>query len=109
MFSESHNIDTFYVEETEYNLEALYYRQETWVGQLEWHEKEQYLFHTSKSLDLGECSHILLFLNRYLDVLHRIQEQMDTHDKVVGHVDKLVRKITTMRNTMTGLVSILLE
>ncbi len=100
MFSECDDIETFYVDESEYKLEAMYYKQETWIEQLEWHTQEPYTFHTSEKLDLGECSHILMFLNMYLDVLKTIEDQMKTHEKVLMRVQKLSAKITDMRNKM---------
>lgn len=104
MFDESQCIDSFYVDDTEYKLEALYYRQETWIEKMEWYEQDQYKFDESDVLDLGECSHILLFLNRYRDALTAIHHSMNAYEKVIMYVDKLSKKIVGMIDNMYELV-----
>jgi hypothetical protein len=104
MFSESHDMDTFYVDETEYSLESLYYKQETWVSELEWHKKEAFSFSNQPSFDLGECSHILMFLNDYQDILKKISEEMESCEKVIAHTSKISVKITSIHNAMYALL-----
>jgi hypothetical protein len=104
MFAESHHMETFYVDETEYTLESMYYKQETWVSQLDWHNKEHYHFTKNIGLDLGECSHILMFLNNYQDVLGKIKEYMERHERVKMHVDKIEIKISGTRDAMHDFV-----
>jgi hypothetical protein len=104
MFAESQHMETFYVDETEYTLESMYYKQETWVSELEWHSKEHYSFTKHIGLDLGECSHILMFLNNYQDVLEKIKENMDRHERVIMQVDKIGIKISATRDAMYALV-----
>jgi hypothetical protein len=104
MFAESHDLETFYVDETEYSLESLYYKQDTWVNELEWYKKNNYNFSKHHSLDLGECSHILLFLNSYLDVLAKIKEHLSYYDTVLLQVKKMEVKILSMRDAMYTLV-----
>jgi hypothetical protein len=106
MFAESHHMETFYVDETEYTLESMYYKQETWVSELEWHDKARYQFTKNIGLDLGECSHILMFLNNYQDVLNKIKEHMDRHEKVMTQVEKIGVKISSTRDAMYALVKI---
>lgn len=109
MFAESHNMDTFYVDETEYSLESLYYKQETWVNELEWYKKEIFMFNNQPSFDLGECSHVLMFLNDYQDTLKRISEDIKCSEKVLAHTDKVSMKITLTRNAMYKLLENLLK
>jgi hypothetical protein len=106
MFSESEHMETFYVDETEYTLESMYYKQETWVSELEWYNKAHYQFTKHIGLDLGECSHILMFLNNYQDVLNKIKEHMDRHEKVMMQVEKIGVKISSTRDAMYALVDI---
>jgi hypothetical protein len=104
MFSESHNMDTFYVDETEYRLESLYYKQETWVSEIEWHKKQTFMFSNQPSFDLGECSHILMFLNDYQDTLKMISEEIECSEKVLVHTAKITLKISSTRNLMYALL-----
>jgi hypothetical protein len=106
MFAESHHMETFYVDETEYTLESMYYKQETWVSELEWHDKAHYQFTKNIGLDLGECSHVLMFLNNYQDVLNKIKEHMDRYEKVMMQVEKIGVKISSTRDAMYALVNI---
>ena len=105
MFAESHHMETFYVDETEFTLESMYYKQETWVSELEWHSKAQYTFTKHIGLDLGECSHILMFLNNYQGVLDKIKENMDRHERVMLQVEKIGVKISATRDAMYALVN----
>lgn len=109
LFSESHDMDTFYVDETEYSLESLYYKQETWVSELDWYKKELFMFNNQPSFDLGECSHILMFLNDYQETLKKISEDIECSEKVLAHTDKVSMKITLTRNAMYALLENLLN
>jgi hypothetical protein len=104
LFKDSCYLKTFYVGETEYNLEALYYKQLTWISELEWHEKAVYEFSESKILDLGESSYLLMFLNTYMDVICKIKEHMHIHERVMLHIEKINNKILTVREIMYNLV-----
>lgn len=104
LFKDSCFLKTFYVGETEYNLEAMYYKQQTWISEIEWHEKAVYDFSVSKTLDLGESSYLLMFLNNYKDVISRIKEHMHAHEKIMLHVDKINNKIVTVRDIMYNMV-----
>lgn len=104
MFNESSYIETFYVGEAEYSLESLYYKQETWINELEWHERSAYTFNSNTTLDLGECSHVLLFLNNYQDVVYKIKKHLNSYDKLMTHVDKIINKIGCARDIMYNMV-----
>lgn len=104
MFSESHDMNTFYVNEKTYNLESLYYKQETWMSEIEWYKKQTFIFSNQPTFDLGECSHILMFLNDYHDILKKISEDMEYFEKVLVHTTKILVKISSTRSAMYSLV-----
>lgn len=72
LFNECKNIESFYVKEDVYNLENLYYKQETWVHEIEWDELQVFTFFEGGKIDEGECVHLLMFCQKYMKLLAEI-------------------------------------
>jgi hypothetical protein len=99
MFDECGELDTFYVKEEEYTLESLYYKQGSWVDEIEWHEPQFFLFNMSVDIDEGECMYLLMFLKKYLSLLSMIQKEYD-HHKLHSCLEKIRYKLTNAHNIL---------
>jgi hypothetical protein len=108
LFNECGELDTFYVKEEEYTLESLYYKQGSWVDEIEWHEPQVFLFSKSDDIDEGECMYLLMFLNKYLSLLSKIEKEYD-HHKLHSCLEKVCCKLTTAHNTLTDELASFME
>lgn len=92
LFDECGDLDTFFVKEEEYSLESLYYKQGSWVNELEWNEPHVFEFSKSNDLDEGECMYLLVFFEKYMSLLSKVEEEFNNqrlHDCVVRMRDKM--------------------
>jgi hypothetical protein len=104
LFKENNKINKFYIEDKEYNLESLYYKQDTWINDI---DSYTYSYHFEKTtcLDLGECSHILVFLNRYEEIIKNIQHDMKCHKKVLLHTNKILHRIKSLQDIIISYIN----
>lgn len=100
LFKENNKLNKFYIEDKEYNLESLYYKQDSWINDIETNNKYSYNFEKTTYLDLGECSHILVFLNNYEGIIKNIQQDMKSHKKVIIHSNKILGRINSIQHIM---------
>lgn len=103
LFDECGELDTFYVKEEEYTLESLYYKQGSWVDEIEWHEPQYISFNKSVDIDEGECMYMLMFLKKYLSLLVKIENEYDNH-KLHACLDKLRFKLTTAHDVLVDVL-----
>ncbi len=89
LFEECGELDTFYVKEDEYTLESLYYKQGSWVSEIEWNPPQMFEFTKSQELDEGECMYLLIFLNKYLSLLDKIEREYKRQLKLQVCIGKL--------------------
>jgi hypothetical protein len=94
MFVECGELESFYVKEDEYKLESLYYKQGSWVDEIDWEQQQQFSFSKSVIFDEGDCMYLLMYVNKYLKLLSRINNDFD-NIKLNNSVNKLKDK---MRN-----------
>ena len=92
MFEECGELDSFYVKEEEYTLESLYYKQGSWVCELEWDEHQVFSFSKSKGFDEGECMYLLMYIIKYLNLLSSIETKYN-NIKLITCVDKIKDKL----------------
>lgn len=92
MFEECGELDTFYVKEDEYTLESLYYKQGSWVCELEWDEQQIFTFTNNNRFDEGECMYLLMYVIKYINLLTKIESQYN-NIKLTTCVDKLKDKL----------------
>jgi hypothetical protein len=95
LFDECGDMDTFYVKEDEYSLESLYYKQDSWVREIEWDEPQKFEFDKTLEFAEGECMYLLMFANKYMSLLSKIDKEYD-NIKLKVSLNKLRDK---MRNT----------
>jgi hypothetical protein len=92
MFEECGELDSFYVKEEEYTLESLYYKQGSWVCELEWDEQQVFVFSIQKGFDEGECMYLLMYIMKYMNLLTYIENQY-TNIKLRACTDKIKDKL----------------
>lgn len=93
LFDECGELETFYVKEEEYTLESLYYKQGSWVDEIEWQEPQVFTFHASHDMDEGECVYLLMYLNKYTTLLSKIEREYE-HSKLHACLDKMRERMT---------------
>ena len=107
MFEECGELDSFYVKEDEYTLESLYYKQGSWVSELEWNKSQIFTFTENNSFDEGECMFLLMYLIKYLNLLSTIENEYK-NIKLKTCIDKMKDKMRNMhyivQNTLEGLM-----
>jgi hypothetical protein len=99
LFDECDGIEEFFVKESSYSLESMYYKQDTWIPELEWYSKPPFIFKNDKHLDLGENSYLLLYFNRYIGLMDMIQSSFD-NTKVKDVSDKIKSKLHSAINVV---------
>lgn len=104
LFKENNKLNKFYIEDKEYNLESLYYKQDSWINDIDGYNKYSYNFEKTNCLDLGECSHILVFLNNYERVIKNIQQDMKCHKKVLLHTNKMLHRIKSIQDIILAYI-----
>jgi hypothetical protein len=107
MFEECGELDSFYVKEDEYTLESLYYKQGSWVSEIEWNNNDNFTFSNTSSFDEGECMYLLMYVIKYLNLLSRIENEYK-NIKLKTCIDKMKDKMRNMHyvieNTLEGLL-----
>lgn len=92
MFEECGELDSFFVKEDEYRLESLYYKPGSWVDELEWEEQQVFQFSNTTKFDEGECMYLLMYVNKYLNLLSKIEYEY-TNTKLKSCLDKFKNKL----------------
>lgn len=95
MFEECGELDSFYVKEYEYTLESLYYKQGSWVSELEWNNEQSFHFSNNNIFDEGECMYLLMYIIKYLNLLSTIENEYN-NIKLKTCIDKLKDKMRNM-------------
>lgn len=108
LFEECGELETFYVKEEEYTLESLYYKQGSWVDEIEWHEQQRFSFNKSVDIDEGECMYLLMFLNKYLSLLSKIKKEYD-HQKLHTCLEKIECKLNNVHNILVDVLETFLK
>lgn len=108
LFEECGELETFYVKEEEYTLESLYYKQGSWVDEIEWHEQQCFSFNKSVDIDEGECMYLLMFVNKYLSLLSKIKKEYD-HQKLHICLEKIECKLNNVHNILVDLLETFLN
>ncbi len=103
MFEECGELDTFYVKDDEYTLESLYYKQGSWVCELEWEEQQIFNFSNSKGFDEGECMYLLMYVVKYINLLTSIENQYN-NIKLITCVDKLKDRLRNVYYVVQNLL-----
>lgn len=103
LFEECGDLDTFYVKEDEYTLESLYYKQGSWVNELEWNEPQVFEFNNSADIDEGECMYLLMFLNRYLSLLYKIEKELVSMKSHMC-IEKMRGKMMFVHDILTSMI-----
>lgn len=95
MFEECGEFDTFYVKEDEYTLESLYYKQGSWVSEIEWNNYQNFTFSNNKSLDEGECMYLLMYIIKYINLLSNIESEYN-NIKLKACIEKMKDRMRNM-------------
>lgn len=107
MFEECGELDSFYVKEDEYTLESLYYKQGSWVSEIEWNNNQTFNFSSNKSFDEGECMYLLMYIIKYLNLLSTIGNKYK-NIKLTTCIEKMKDKMINvhyiLQNTLEGLI-----
>lgn len=108
MFEECGELDSFFVKEEEYTLESLYYKQGSWVCELEWDEQQTFMFSNRKGFDEGECMYLLMYVNKYMKLLSSIENQYN-NIKLSACIDKLKDKLRNIHYVITSILKKYIE
>ena len=103
LFDECGDLDSFYVKEDEYTLESLYYKQGSWVNELEWNESQVFKFNNTVDLDEGECMYLMMYLNKYLSLLCKIEIEL-VHMKLHTSIEKMRSKMMFVQNILSKMI-----
>lgn len=95
LFEECGEFDNFYVKEDEYSLESLYYRQGSWVSEIEWENDQVFTFTKNNNFDEGECMYLLMYVIKYLNLLSKIENEYK-NIKLKACIDKMRDKMRNM-------------
>lgn len=101
LFDECGELETFYVKEEEYSLESLYYKQGSWVAEIEWHEPQVFKFNVSPDIDEGECMYLLMYVNKYLTLLSKIEREYE-HQKLHTCLEKMRQRVGIAHDILAG-------
>lgn len=88
LFNECGELESFYVKEDEYKLESMYYKQESWVNEIEWEIPQIFNFMNGEKLDTCECTHLLMYCQKYSTILDEIVSCFDN-----VQIDEIVEKM----------------
>ena len=94
LFDECSEVEQFYVKEDGYNLENIYYKQETWISELEGRETVKFLFSEVIDIELGESSYIVMYLKKYIGLLDMIIATFEDK-RIEETVSKFRHKLNT--------------
>lgn len=94
LFDECSEVEQFYVKEDGYNLENIYYKQETWISELEGREIVRFLFSDAIDMELGESSYIVMYLKKYIGLLDMIVATFE-NPKIEETTSKFRHKLNT--------------
>jgi hypothetical protein len=108
MFEECGELDSFYVKEDEYTLESLYYKQGSWVSEIEWSNNQIFTFSNNNSFDEGECMYLLMYIIKYLNLLSRIETE-NKNIKLKACTDKMKDKMRNMHYIVQKALEHLME
>jgi hypothetical protein len=109
LFNECKDIDLFYVKEEAYSLESLYYKQESWISEVEWQELQVFHFLEGESFDIGESTHILMYLGNikttYTDLFDAFacKKLRETLSKILHKVELCTSLINNILNALFNL------
>lgn len=92
LFNECSSIEAFYVVDVSYNLEALYYQQESWVDDVNIFEPQSFAFDEAERVSIDEGMYILMFLGKWKCILQRVFEISDT-PKLQQVCNKYLQKV----------------
>lgn len=111
LFDDSKSIDIFYVKDEVYNLESLYYKQESWILELEEKHTYEYNFTKDACITLGESSDIVVYIQRYLDILLFIESKYHDiqHKKLLDIIGKMKSKFYAIENRCKNIIMLELE
>jgi hypothetical protein len=109
LFEVNKTIEFFYVHDDVYSLESMYYRQDTWINRIEWKTVQEFIFSESNALDLGECSHIALFISTYQNVINIIKFELASSIKLKALLDIFEKKLNRAENIIKSMLNMLLS
>lgn len=108
MFEECGELDSFYVKDDEYTLESLYYKQGSWVSEIEWSSNQIFTFSEDKNFDEGECMYLLMYVIKYLNLLSTIENEYK-NIKLKTCINKMKDKMRNMHFVLQNTLEKLIE
>lgn len=96
LFEECKNIEIFVVKEEEFTLESMYYKQETWVNELDDTPCHIFQFDDDPTtFSLGECSYLLLYFQKYSALIDMIEATFNDKDNIQKIICKIRDRLAT--------------
>jgi hypothetical protein len=93
MFGEIMKLDTFIIEDLQYDLTKVYYSPSEWILD---QEQQTYLFYNEKEININEAMYLICYLkdfeNFLLEIENYLKTFLDTYTikkKIVGIINKL--------------------
>lgn len=103
LFNECGAIDVFYVIDVSYNLEALYYKQDTWVDDVSINEMQGFAFDETEMMSMNEAMYLLMFLGKWKSILHQVLLISET-PKLQMACNKYLQKVCMCTDYVISLI-----
>lgn len=71
LFNDCGKFETFWVQDKEYNLESLYYKQESWTDDILGMDTQSFAFNQGSTLNIDEGMFLIMMCNRWLKCLSK--------------------------------------
>jgi hypothetical protein len=103
LFNECSAIEAFYVIDVSYNLEALYYKQYTWVDDVSIRDIQGFAFDQDSKVSMDEGMYLLMFLGKWKSILHQVFEVSAT-PKLHLACNKYLQKVCACTEHVISLI-----
>jgi hypothetical protein len=108
LFNECKDIDMFYVKEDSYSLESLYYKQESWISEVEWQDNQIFAFVEGETFDVVEITHLLMYLGKISSSYKSLLDRFQYH-KIRETLTKILHKVDCCLNLVNSMLMNMLE
>ncbi len=92
LFNECGDIEAFFVGDVSYNLEALYYQQDTWVDEISLCDIKGFAFDKCNTFSMDEGMYMLMFLGKWKSIIQQVTEVSD-NPKIHSICNKYLQKV----------------
>lgn len=92
LFNDCGSLETFWVQDNEYKLESLYYKQESWSNDVNIHDVQTYHFNIDDKLSMDESMHLILICKKWLQCFYNASN-ISNNKRLTTIIQRLTKKI----------------